>query len=197
MSAISRGEAYSGGFGECLEAARSGEPDACRWIWDRFAGPVAGFLRARGTPEADEVLNDAFVAAFAGLDGFDPSGGEPAFRAWLFGIARHKRIDALRARARRPFPVDGARVERQFGDVEAEAIAALADDELRAVLDDLTPDQRDVIVLRFVVDLSLEQVGAALNKPTGAVKALQHRALDQLRQKFVLDPYPQRVPVTK
>jgi RNA polymerase sigma-70 factor (ECF subfamily) len=55
---------------------------------------------------------------------------------------------------------------------------------VRDLLADLTPDQRHVLALRVIADLSLEQVAAATGKPVGAVKALQHRALATLRRKI-------------
>lgn len=186
--------AFTRHFQRHLKAARAGDRDACRWMWDTYAGAIRGFLQARGTPDADEVVNDVFLAAFGNLDRFE--GGESEFRAWLYRIARNKRADLFRARSRQPRPVDHTLGVAPSGDVEAEAIAQLADAELRMVLADLTPDQRDVIVLRFVNDLSLEQVAAIVEKPTGAVKALQHRALTQLRKKFSPEPYLAKHPET-
>lgn len=171
-----------------LDAARGGDPYACRWVWDRYAGQIRAFLLARGTPDADEVVNDVFVAAFTGVGGF--VGGEPEFRAWLYRVARNKRVDAIRAHERRPTPTDSpSRLSSTQPDAESEAVAAVVDEEVRDVLASLTPDQRDVVVLRFLADLTLEQTAMALDKPVGAVKSLQHRAIDQLRKKFVDCPY--------
>lgn len=175
------------GFQRQLRAAQRGDDRAHRWLWDSFAGPVAGFLRARGTPEVDEIVNDVFLAAFRQLATF--SGDVNEFRAWLFAMARNKRVDKLRWFGRRtvpdvpgPVPVEAA---------EEAALRLIDDDELLGILGTLTPDQRDVIVLRFVAELSLEQTAAAVGKPVGAVKAAQHRALAQLRKKFRADPYPE------
>lgn len=171
-----------------LDAARSGDPYACRWLWDRYAGQIRAFLLTRGTPDADEVVNDVFLAAFTGVGGF--VGGEPEFRAWLYRVARNKRVDAIRAHERRPTPTDTpSRLSSTHADTESEAVAALVDEEFRDLLAGLTPDQRDVVVLRFLADLTLEQTATALDKPVGAVKSLQHRAIGQLRKKFVDHPY--------
>lgn len=172
-----------------LCAARSGDQDALRVLWESHAGAITGFLRARGTPEVDEVVNDVFVAAFDQLDRFNGSHGD--FRTWLFAIARNKRIDQLRRHARRPFtgPLDDSDPESTDA-VEDHALRAVGDPDLLAVLEGLTGGQRDVIVLRFIVDLSLAQTAAVLGMPVGAVKAMQHRALAQLRQRFSDTPYP-------
>ncbi len=136
------------------------------------------------------MANDVFVAAFSQLDRFQ--GDEPGFRAWIFQIARHKRVDALRKLGRTANTVvqdDPGGSDRQ-GNAEDEAISRLEDRELRAVLQQLTADQRDVLLLRIIGDLSLEQTASALEKPVSAVKALQHRALAQLRKKLGPTPYP-------
>ena len=58
----------------------------------------------------------------------------------------------------------------------------LADEEAHHLLDSLTSDQRDVVVLRLISQMSVEEVAAVLEKPPGAVKALQRRALASLRR---------------
>lgn len=176
-------------FQRTLRAASHGDHAALRRLWDVHAGSIAGFLFARGTPEVDEVVNDVFAAAFGQLDRF--RGSENEFRAWLFAIARNKRIDQLRRHGRQEATSPLAEIDPTSGDAVGEqALRAVGDADLLAVLDGLTADQRDVIVLRFVADLSLEQTAVALAKPVGAVKALQHRALAQLRKKFPDNPYP-------
>ncbi len=60
----------------------------------------------------------------------------------------------------------------------------LSDQRLRVLLDGLSPDQRDVLLLRIVADLSIEDVAATLGKRRGAVKSLQHRALATLRRQL-------------
>jgi RNA polymerase sigma factor (sigma-70 family) len=62
------------------------------------------------------------------------------------------------------------------------------DPDLLAALDQLSPDQREVIVLRFVADLSLEQVAEVTKRRVGAVKALQHRALTRLSRTLAVSP---------
>ena len=172
-----------------LRAAKRGEEGARRWLWSTFAGPVTGFLQARGTPDVGEVVNDVFLAAFGHLDAFRGDASE--FRGWLYGIARNKRADHLRRASRRPpsAPMDGLE-HPSVDDVEEAALRRVGDDDLVEVLGSLTSDQRDVIVLRFVSDLSLEQTAVAVGKPVGAVKAIQHRALAQLRKRLAGIPYP-------
>ena len=174
-------------FARRLDAARCGDPRACQWVWDTYAGPITGFLQARGTPEVEEVVNEVFLAVFTGLDRF--IGEEPMFRAWLYRVARNKRVDAFRRGARHATTLSMT-ADGVGGDVEDEAIAAMEDADLRALLVGLTPEQRDVLVLRFVADLSIAQVAVALDKTPLAIKALQHRAIAQLHKRISADPHP-------
>ena len=69
-------------------------------------------------------------------------------------------------------------------DAADEAMISLGDERVRAVLAGLPPDQRDVVLLRVVADLSIEDAAAALGKRPGAIKALQHRAMANLRKRI-------------
>jgi RNA polymerase sigma-70 factor (ECF subfamily) len=73
-------------------------------------------------------------------------------------------------------------LEDPAGDVEVDALDALSDAWLRSLLDGLSAEQRAVLLLRLAADLPLERVAEVLGKSLGAVKALQHRALANLRR---------------
>ena len=68
------------------------------------------------------------------------------------------------------------------GDAEADAVDALTEQHIALVLASLPADQRDVVTLRVMADLSVEQVASMLGKRPGAVKSLQHRAVANLRR---------------
>jgi RNA polymerase sigma-70 factor (ECF subfamily) len=76
---------------------------------------------------------------------------------------------------------DATRDVRTHPSAEHETLVSLATQQVHDLLDRLSPDQRDVMLLRVVGDLTLEQTAATLGKPVGAVKSLQHRALERLR----------------
>jgi RNA polymerase sigma-70 factor (ECF subfamily) len=184
----SRGDAAraTGGdaFPGVLLAAQSGAAWACTNLWIDYAPAVMGFLRARGSQEPEDLTSEVFLAVFDSLDRF--SGNEQAFRTYVFTIAYRRLVDELRRRATRGLHVewDDAADPRRSASAEHEAIGKLADASARALLEDLPPDQRDVMVLRIIGDLTVEQVAEVLGKRPGAVKALQRRALGSLRKKF-------------
>ncbi len=166
-----------------LAAARRGEQSGFTGIYRCLAGRVAGYLRGRGVTEPDDVTNEVFLGAFGNLSGFHGSGA--AFRSWLFSIASNKAADWHRARTRRPVPLSGHAFEWSDvggGDVEAEAMEELGRAAVGERLDCLTQDQRNVLLLRLVADLTLEETAEAVGKPVGAVKGLQRRAIATLRR---------------
>lgn len=174
-----------------LTAARDGDPVACSRIWSTYAPMVAGFARARGCREPEDLTSEVFLGLFRGLAAFE--GDEPAFRGYLFTLARRRLVDEHRSASRRPLTrewTDGDG-DRPTASAEDEFLAAAGHRDLMALLDALSPDQREVLTLRLVADLSLEQVAAAVDKTPGAVKALQHRALASLRRRLApIHPVP-------
>ena len=170
-------------FDELCRAALSHEPWACRQLYDDYAARVLGYLRAQGAREPEDLTSEVFLRVFDRLPQF--TGDEPHFRSWLFTIAHRILIDDVRRRQRRPqTTVLGVDVEtRAIGDVEHEALANVGAEWADAMLETLPPDQRAVVALRVTADLSLEQVADILGKRVGAVKSLQHRALESLRRR--------------
>jgi RNA polymerase sigma-70 factor (ECF subfamily) len=119
------------------------------------------------------VLGEVFLQVARDLHRFE--GDDAALRRWVFAIAHNRLLDARRRVAGRPVAASSP-----VPDLPAPPPADPVDPELVAALGTLTPEQREVVVLRFVADLPLEDVARIMKKRVGAVKALQHRALDAL-----------------
>jgi len=139
-----------------------------------LAPAVLGYLRAQRVAEAEDTLGEVFLQVARDIGTF--RGDEAALRRWVFSIAHNRLLDARRREKKSPSisatpPVDRA----------APAAGDGLDPELLAALATLTPEQREVVVLRFVGDLSLEDVARITRRRVGAIKAMQHRALDALR----------------
>jgi RNA polymerase sigma-70 factor (ECF subfamily) len=169
-----------------IDAARAGSVPAFEHIYRSLAGAVASYLRWNGSADVESLTNEVMAQVHRNLERF--TGDATAFRSWVFTIAHHRMVDDRRARGRRPVMADaeiqdGAAV----GDAEQDALDLLSDERLRAMLERLSPDQRDVLLLRIVADLSLEDAAAALGKQRGAIKSLQHRALATLRRQLERD----------
>ncbi|MGI8537117.1 MAG: RNA polymerase sigma factor [Mycobacteriales bacterium] len=165
------------GFDEVLAAARLGQPWALSALFRSYAGSVAGYVRARSPAEPDDLVSEIFTSVFSSLDRF--SGGEADFRGWLFTIAQRRVVDELRRRSRRVettayLPENDS---RQVASAEQDSLDRMGEQWVRGVLDRLAPDQREVLLLRILGDLTVEQVSGLVGKSPGAVKALQRRGL--------------------
>jgi len=146
-------------------------------VYDELAPSVMGYFRSRGSRDVEAACGDVFVSVASGLDAF--RGDRAALRRWVFTIAHHRLVDELRsARRQREIATD---VLPERGSTEGhEPIDA----ELVEALGHLTDEQREVVVLRYVADLSIRDVAKILGKRSGAVKMLQARGLDELRARL-------------
>jgi RNA polymerase sigma-70 factor (ECF subfamily) len=173
-------------FENVVFAARAGAEWAWARIYEDLAPPLAGYLRAHGAADPDDLVAEVFLQVVRGLDGF--SGPEPAFRAWVFTIAHRRLVDDLRRRSRRPVvPVETATLELPGGDVTEDAFARLDAKRVTEAIASLPRDQQSVLLLRIIGDLTIEQIAEAVGKRPGAVKALQRRALRKLETAY---PFP-------
>jgi RNA polymerase sigma factor (sigma-70 family) len=142
-------------------------------VYRDLAPAVLGYLRAQRVPDPDDVLGEVFVQVARDLHRV--AGDDLAVRRWVFTVARHRVIDDARRRARRPGIAAGPPPDWAAA-TDPDAI----DPMLVGALAQLTTDQREVLVLRFVADLPLETVAQITGRQVGAVKALQHRGLAHL-----------------
>jgi len=166
-------------FPEVLAAAKTGAD----WAWDRvygeLAGPVTGYLTSRGAADPEDLTGETFLQVARNIHAFD--GTEGAFRSWVFVIAHRRLIDSRRANGRRPAS-STLEVDPEGGNVEAEAMERLTTSELVTAFKVLTEDQREVLALRVIANLTLEETADVVGKSVGAVKALQRRALETMRE---------------
>jgi RNA polymerase sigma-70 factor, ECF subfamily len=177
-------------FAAVLAAARLGEQWAWAVIYRDLAGPVTGYLRGRGAVEPDDAASETFLQVARGLDSF--TGDERGFRSWVFVIAHRRLADDLRASGRRPVPVADEFLTLasdvgaiSLGDAVAEALSS---DQVEWLLEPLTDDQRDVLLLRVVAGLSVSEASRVMGKSEGAIRVLQHRAVGALRRRMADGP---------
>lgn len=169
-------------FATLLASGRDGDPAALDALWRRYAPAVTAYLRGKGSDEPEELTSEVFLALFRQLSTFE--GDESGLKALVFTIARRRLVDEIRKRGRR---VDTVSWERELDhrtapSAEETAVGMLGNVDARAMLQQLAPDQRDVLMLRIFGDLTIEQISQVLGKREGAVKALQRRGLESLRR---------------
>lgn len=175
-------------FDEVLRGAREGRGRALEALYRDLAPAVLGYLRAQRAAEPEDLASEVFVGVIRGLASF--SGDEKGFRSWVFSIAHRRLIDERRRLARRredsadPFELASGAAGAAQGDVEAEGLARLDARWAVELLDTLTDEQRTVVLLRIVADLSVAEVSEITGRSPGAVKTMQRRALLQLARRI-------------
>jgi len=172
-------------FESVLDAARVGAEWAWARLYDGLAPTLLGYLRAQGAPDAEGVCGEVFCQLVRDIHRFQ--GDEAGFRSWVFVMVHHRLVDDVRRRRRHPEASVSPEVFSTVVDpmnVEAQVIRGATESEIRAVLDELTQGQRDVLLLRLFAGLTLEEVARTVDRRVGAVKALQRRGLEALRDKL-------------
>jgi RNA polymerase sigma-70 factor (ECF subfamily) len=166
--------------------AVAGDPAATDALVSRFHPAVHRYCRARlgryaGSYDvADDVAQEVFVAVLAALPRYRDEG--MPFAAFVFGIAAHKVADAQRAAYRLPVPVAAVPDTPDLADGPEASVLRHADAaRARALLEHLSPEHREILLLRVAAGLSAEDTAAALGMTAGAVRVAQHRALARLR----------------
>jgi RNA polymerase sigma factor (sigma-70 family) len=182
-------------FDDVLAAAQAGAPWAFEVLYRDLAPSVTGYLRLHGAAEPDDLASETFIGVFTGLGGF--SGDEAALRGWVFTIAHRRLVDDWRRRSRRPQVADdpGDLTELRGGDVEDDALTGLGAETVHRLCAELPDDQRSVLLMRILADLTIEQVAQAMGRSVGATKALQRRGLRTLRTR--LETSPERIPAPR
>jgi RNA polymerase sigma-70 factor (ECF subfamily) len=163
-----------------IERAQKGDKAALAELYRGHVEMVYRYVYARvgDAAVAEDLTAQVFLKAVEGLPNYELS-GRP-FAAWLYRIAYARTVDHWRQQQRRREVVLDERLQAagpQPGDrlvLEAEWHTALD------LLAQLTDDQQDVLILRFIGEMSLSEVADTLGKTVGAVKAAQHRALAAL-----------------
>ncbi|MCI0394750.1 MAG: sigma-70 family RNA polymerase sigma factor [Chloroflexi bacterium] len=166
----------------CLvRQARAGQPAAFACLYERYLDPVYRFVFFRVGDEqlAEDLASETFLKAWDNLDRYQERG--LPFGAWLFRIARNLVVDHYR-RQKRASPPDKTLDSRPDPAIDvAETVeTSLAAGRAFQALAQLTPEQREVLTLKFVEGMSTEDVAQVMRKRPGAIRALQMRGLQAL-----------------
>lgn len=165
-----------------IARAKTGDEAAISQLYRQYAPRIYGYVASQvGNPAlADDLTSEVFLRALEGLPRFEYRG--ISFGAWLYRIAHARLVDHFRQRARRQIlPLETEAPSPQDG-VEHEVVASLEAQRLRKAIEQLTPDQQQVIMLRFNAGLKLKEAAYVMGRSIDAIKMLQSRALTSLRQ---------------
>ena len=143
----------------------------------------------------EDVASEVWLTVTRSLGAFE--GDERDFRAWVFTVARRRAIDWARRRKREPrcAPLDGFDVADPSATSSSLVDADIALEAALTLLQQLTPDQREVVALRVIAGLTVSETAAIVDKSDGAVRVLSHRALRTLAQQLGADQLTRGVTV--
>lgn len=169
-----------------LRRAHQFDPAALATIFDTFYGPLYRYAyhHVGHVETAEDLTAQVFQRFLTALK----SGSAPTryLKAWLFRVAYHLIVDDSRRFALRNHqPLDIQPLTDTALSLDETVQNALLIERARHLLHSLAPQQREVIILRFLSDMSLEETADVLQMTVGAVKAMQHRALTNLRRKLL------------
>lgn len=164
-----------------LKGARSYDQAVLTEIYECYSPGVFRYaIRLLGDADlAEECVAETFSRFLRALH----NGGGPQdfLKAYLYQMAHHWITDFYRRQPVPPLPLDDEMANEQDDPVKT-AVENIDREQVRAALIRLTPEQRQVVVLKFLEGWDNEAVAAQLEKPVGSIKALQHRALDTMRR---------------
>ena len=167
-----------------VRRAKEGDRDAWARLYEANFDRIYRFLAARtqGAMEAEDMTEQVFLKAYQSLDGFRWRG--VGFTPWLFRIARNQAIDCQRRKGSEQKFLSNPPAPPGEKDPEALVEEKAMVEEVLSHLPRLTIAQQEVIRLRFAAELSIQEVAEILGKSPGAIKALQHAAIEALRQRL-------------
>jgi RNA polymerase sigma-70 factor (ECF subfamily) len=161
----------------------SRDPNAFGELYDRFIDRVYRYLyfRTASHPEAEDLTEQVFLKAWEAIGRYQWQ-GRP-FLAWLYRLAHNTHIDHVRThKPTTSLNNDERPIELASPAAAVELARTLDADLLAQALGQLTPDQQQVIVMKFIEGMDNEQIALTMDKREGAIRALQMRALMSLRR---------------
>jgi RNA polymerase sigma-70 factor, ECF subfamily len=172
---------------ELLRRAQDFDPEALGLIYDQYSPALYRYaMRLTSNSDlAEECVAETFSRFLLAVR--NGKGPNTHLQAYLYRVAHNWLTDQWRRQPPAPLPLDPEWEAGPEANPNQSAMQQMEQARVRAALTRLTPDQRQVVTLRFIEDWDNADIALALNKPVGAVKALQHRALAALRRLLFRD----------
>lgn len=167
---------------DIIRRARQGDSDAFRRLVEAYQTQVYRIaLRMCGEAAADDVTQEAFLAAWRALPAFR---GTCLFSTWLYRLATNAAIDWLRREKRHRGADDVTELELPDGapSPQEQAEQTETQEAVRRALAQLSPEHRQVLVLRYMQELDYNEIAAALDISEGTVKSRINRAKAHLKE---------------
>jgi RNA polymerase sigma-70 factor, ECF subfamily len=169
---------------ELVIKSQKGDSDAFSKLYDAFFAPMYRYIFYKvNRSEADDILEVLFLKAWENIKSYKKR-KNVTFKSWLFRIAHNLVVDHYRlARTHQELDPRLADTKRDIDPLDRTA-RSLNNETLKTALSKLKKKYRDIIVLKFVNELSNDEIGRILKKSEGSVRILQFRALRALKDHF-------------
>jgi RNA polymerase sigma-70 factor (ECF subfamily) len=163
--------------------AQAGQPEKVTALYEHYHAGIFRYLyyRVGDRQTAEDLTSEVFLRMVRNLSGYSIKGSAAPFQAWLFQIARNLITDHYRRSSIHPQVELAEHMAGTDPEPDAGIEHRLANEHLYQGLAGLNEDQRDVVVLRFMVGLPITEVARTLHKSEDSVKGLQRRGLSALR----------------
>lgn len=170
------------GDGELVAALQRHDQDAVLTVYRRYVDAIYryAYYQVGDAAMAEDVVSEVFLRMLEKIESYRYQG--IPLSAWLYRIAHNLITDHFRAMGKRDGGNDHDSIVAALPDPARVVETRLTVEQLRQALCSLTEEQRQVVLLKFVEDLDNRHVATILGKSEGAIKSLQHRALDALRR---------------
>lgn len=166
-----------------IRKAQRGDKEAFAQLYHHYLPKIYRFIyvKVNSKTEAEDLTHEVFMNTWQGIKSYTPQ--EFPFSSWLYRIARNEVIDFYRTTKKNVrldlLEEDALKMPEQesFNLDQVMSVESVMD-----LMKSLKPEQQDVLIMRFLEDLSPDEVAAALNKSSGAVRLIQHRAINTLKE---------------
>lgn len=168
-----------------IEKAQKGDKEAFGLLYDHYLPPIFRFIsfKTSSKDEAEDLTHEVFMSAWKNIGNYKYEGFP--FSSWLYQIAKNQVIDSYRT-AKKNLSLDApeAILIKTNSVTEEKLDETMELNRVRDIISTLKPIHQEVILMRFVEELSHEEIADNLKKSPGAVRLIQHRALKELKSLY-------------
>lgn len=169
---------------DLLQGAKNLDPEILAEVYDMYSPAIYAYaFRILGDPQsAEDCVSETFIRFLRGLQ--NNNAPRDNIKAYLYRVAHNWMTDQFRRKRAQMIELDDNRDVATDLSPESTLDEAMELSKMRNAIQSLTPEQRQVIVLRYLEGWEIQQVATATQRPAGAVRALLFRGLQSLRKMY-------------
>lgn len=170
-----------------VKKAKKGNQEAFGQLYDKYITKIYRFIffKVETKSEAEDITQQVFLKAWQNIYSFKNKKGA-RFSSWLYRIAKNAVIDHYRTK-KEYIDIEDIKYDKEFAsssDIEEKIQNTKKFKEVKKAIQNLSEDEQEVVVMKFVDELSNKEIGKILNKTQGTIRVIQYRALKKLKNFF-------------